>query len=151
MATEIEYKFLVNPEKWQQMEKPEPQTIVQGFLSKSADMVVRVRIMGHQGFLTIKGKTEGLRRSEFEYPIPVDDAEEMIRLFTDKHIRKNRYIVHEKGHDWEVDVFEGKLAGLILAELEVSSEDEKFEKPDWITRDVSTDPNYFNAVLIEKC
>lgn len=151
MATEIEYKFLVDHEKWKTLMKPEPQLIVQGFLSKNEKLVVRVRIMGNHGFLTIKGKTDGIRRSEFEYEIPVNDAEEMIRLFTDKHIRKQRYIIHEHGKDWEVDVFEGKLSGLILAELEVNSETEDFIRPDWITTDVSRDPQYYNAVLIDRC
>jgi CYTH domain-containing protein len=151
MATEIEYKFLIDEKKWAEIPKPEPQLIVQGFLSKSEQLVVRVRIIGNKGMLTIKGKTKGISRTEFEYEIPVSDAEELISEFTDKHIRKLRYVIHERGHDWEIDVFEGKLAGLILAELEVNSEDEQFEKPDWVGQDVSTDPNYYNAVLIDRC
>ncbi len=151
MAIEIEYKFLVNHEKWEKLVKPEPQLIVQGFLSKNEKLVVRVRILGDQGFLTIKGKTSGIRRSEFEYEIPKNEAEEMINLFTDKHIRKQRYVIHEDGKNWEVDVFEGKLEGLILAELEVKSEEEEFTPPDWTTTDVSNDPQYYNAVLIDRC
>ena len=148
---EIEYKFLVNHEIWSKIEKPKPELIVQGYISKSVESTVRVRIKGDNGFLTIKGKTEGITRSEFEYEIPVEDAESMIDLFTDKHIRKHRYEIIVSGKTWEVDEFHGPLEGLILAELEVESEEEKFEKPTWVTDDVSTDSNYFNAVLIDKC
>ena len=148
--TEIEYKFLVDQEIWAKVEKPVPTLIVQGYISKSVDSTVRVRIKGDSGFLTIKGKTEGIRRSEFEYEIPVGDAEAMIDLFTEKHIRKFRYEVIVGGKTWEIDEFHGPLDGLILAELEVESEDEKFEKPIWATEDVSRDPSYFNAVLIDR-
>ena len=148
---EIEYKFLVDAEGWSKLEKPEPTLIVQGYISKSVDSTVRVRIKGDQGFLTIKGKTEGITRSEFEYEIPLEEAETMIELFTDKHIRKHRYEVIVDGKTWEVDEFHGPLEGLILAELEVESEEETFEKPDWVTEDVSTDSDYFNAVLIDRC
>lgn len=147
---EIEYKFLVDRELWERVEKPVPQLIVQGYISKSEESTVRVRIKGDIGFLTIKGKTVGIQRTEFEYEIPVSDAEEMIQLFTEKHIRKYRYEVVVHGKTWEVDEFHGNLEGLILAELEVSSEEEFFEKPHWVTEDVSTDPNYFNAVLIDR-
>lgn len=148
---EIEYKFLVDRDIWSKLDKPEPQLIVQGYISKSVESTVRVRIKGGNGFLTIKGKTVGITRSEFEYEIPIEDAESMIDLFTDKHIRKHRYEVTVAGKTWEVDEFHGPLEGLILAELEVESEEEKFETPSWVTKDVSTDSNYFNAVLIDKC
>jgi CYTH domain-containing protein len=151
MAKEIEYKFLVDAERWAKVTKPEPHLIIQGFLSKSENMVVRVRIMDNQGFLTIKGKSVGLSRTEFEYEIPVEDAQAMLSEFTGKFIRKNRYAVQIGAHCWEVDVFEGNLEGLILAELEVGSETETFDKPEWIGKDVSTDPDYYNAVLIERC
>lgn len=147
---EIEYKFLVDRELWERVEKPVPQLIVQGYISKSEESTVRVRIKGDKGFLTIKGKTVGIQRTEFEYEIPVSDAEEMIQLFTEKHIRKYRYEIVVHGKTWEVDEFHGNLEGLILAELEVTSEEEFFEKPHWVTEDVSTDPNYFNAVLIDR-
>ncbi len=148
---EIEYKFLVDHEIWSKMDKPDPVLIVQGYISKSVESTVRVRIKGDKGFLTIKGKTNGIRRAEFEYEIPVDDAESMIDLFTDKHIRKHRYEVIVAGKTWEVDEFHGPLEGLILAELEVKSEEEQFEKPIWVKEDVSRDSNYFNAVLIDQC
>ena len=148
---EIEYKYLVDAEKWEQLKKPEPSLIVQGYLHKSKEITIRVRIKGDKGYLTIKGQTVGVTRTEFEYEIPVNDAEEMIAQFTDKHICKYRYEIPFGDHLWEVDEFHGKLKGLTLAEIELASEDEAYEKPDWITEDVSTDPNYYNAVLIEKC
>jgi len=148
---EIEYKYLVDTNKWNALKKPEGELIVQGFIYNSKECVVRVRIKGNRGFLTIKGETKGITRQEFEYEIPFEDAEKMIDSFTDKHIRKVRYEIIIGKHTWEVDVFEGALQGLILAELEVDSEDEKFELPEWVTEDVSYDSNYYNAVLIEKC
>ena len=148
---EIEYKFLVDEEAWSNLDKPEPVLIVQGYISKNVDATVRVRIKGDKGYLTIKGKTVGITRSEFEYEIPLQDAEEMVNLFTSKHIRKHRYEIVVDEKTWEVDEFHGKLEGLIVAELEVESEEEAFQKPNWITEDVSTNPDYFNAVLIDRC
>lgn len=151
MGQEIEYKYLVDHVKWAKLEKPEPTLIMQGYISKSPLAVVRVRIKGESGFLTIKGKSEGIERSEFEYEIPLKDAHELINSFTEKQIRKLRYEINHNGNLWEVDVFEGKLDGLILAELEVESIDQTFDTPSWVTKDVSTDPDYFNAVLIDRC
>ena len=151
MAIEIEYKFLVNKEKWNALSKPEPSLIVQTYIHKSKNVTVRVRIKGTSAYLTIKGQTIGVSRSEFEYEIPISDAEEMIEQFSTKHIRKFRYEIPVGKHTWEVDVFKGKLDGLILAEIELNSENEAFEKPDWIAEDVSMDEGYYNAVLIEKC
>jgi len=148
---EIEVKFLVDSEKWNQQSKPTPELIVQGFLHRSKELTVRVRVKGNKGYLTIKGETEGITRTEFEYEIPLSEAEEIISSFTDKHIRKLRYEVEYAGRIWEVDEFKGNLEGLILAELELQRENEQFDKPEWLGDDVSTDPNYYNAVLIEKC
>lgn len=147
---EIEVKYLVDKDKWAKIVKPEPQSILQGFLYKSKELVIRVRVKGSKAFLTIKGATEGLTRSEFEYEIPMNEAREMMDQFIDKYIEKERYEITFKGKVWEVDEFKGKLDGLILAELELSSEDEDFDKPEWITDDVSHDPNYYNANLIEQ-
>jgi len=148
---EIEYKYLVDTEQWKLLDKPAPELIVQGFISKSVESTVRVRIKGDKAYLTIKGKTVGITRQEFEYEIPVYEAEELLDGFTPKQIRKHRYEIQHAGHIWEVDEFHGPLEGLILAELEVGSEDEKFEFPNWVTEDVSTNPAYYNAVLIDKC
>jgi CYTH domain-containing protein len=151
MAVEIEYKFLVDKAAWELLEKPEPSLIVQSYLHKSEKMAIRARIKGAKGYLTLKGATVGVSRTEFEYEIPLSDAEEIIAGFTDKHIRKLRYEIHLGNHIWEVDVFEGNLEGLILAEIELNSEDEHFERPNWIGKDVSTDSSYYNAVLIDRC
>lgn len=151
MGQEIEYKFLVDAKGWEALKKPAPQLIVQSYLHNSKEKTVRVRVKGNQGFLTIKGATEGVTRTEFEFEIPKSEAEEMIAAFDLSHIRKLRYEIPFGNHIWEVDVFEGALAGLVLAEIELNTENEEFAKPDWIAKDVSTDPNYYNAVLIQKC
>lgn len=148
---EIEYKYLVDIEKWNKIVKPKGELIVQGFIYNSKECVVRIRIKGKKGFLTLKGETKGITRKEFEYEIPLNEAEEIIKSFTQKHIRKIRYEIPYHSHIWEIDVFKGPLKGLILAELEVKSENEKFTIPDWVTENVSSDPKYYNAVLIEKC
>lgn len=148
---EIEYKFIVDKKLWDQEDKPKPTRIVQGFLSKSENLVIRIRIKGEKGYLTIKGKSEGITRTEFEYEIPVSEAEKILSEFTNKFIEKDRYEFQYKGKTWEVDEFHGKLEGLIIAELEVNSETEQFDLPPWAIKDVSTDPNYFNAVLIDRC
>lgn len=147
---EIEYKFLVDKAEWSKIEKPVPSKIVQGYLSNKKECTVRIRIKNEKGFLTIKGENKGIVRDEFEYEIPLSEAEKMLDLFVDKKIEKERYPILFEGKKWEVDVFHGKLSGLILAELEVSSKDEQFSRPQWVTEDVSTNPKYFNSVLIER-
>ena len=148
---EIEYKYLVDKAKWNAINKPKGELIVQGFLHNSKECVVRIRIKGFKGFLTIKGETKGITRKEFEYEIPVNEAQDIVDSFISKSIRKIRYEIPLDNRTWEVDVFEGALEGLIIAELEVESESETFKLPDWVTEDVSRDPNYYNAVLIERC
>lgn len=151
MGKEIEYKFLVDQGKWDALVKPTPKLIVQSYLHNTPEKTVRVRVKGDKGYITIKGAAKGLTRTEFEYEIPVSEAEEMIAIFDLPHIRKHRYEIQIDQHLWEVDVFEGELDGLILAEVEVTQEGEFFTKPAWVTEDVSRDPSYFNAVLIQKC
>lgn len=148
---EIERKFLIDHEKWALVEKPEPKHIVQAYLYSSPAKTIRVRTKGSKGFLTIKGATVGISRSEFEYEIPLDEAKQLINQFAEKVIDKHRYEITVGKHLWEIDEFHGKLEGLILAEIELDSEDEIFEKPDWATEDVSLDVQYYNAKLIEKC
>lgn len=148
---EIERKFLVDKEKWALVEKPAPKQIVQAYLVNTPDKTVRVRIKGDKGFLTIKGATIGITRSEFEYEIPLKDAKQLIAQFAEKVIDKQRYEINVGNHLWEIDEFHGKLEGFILAEIELESEDEKFALPEWVTTDVSTDPEYFNSKLIERC
>ena len=148
---EIERKFLVDKKIWDLVEKPKPKKIIQAYLFRSPEKTIRVRTKGNKGFLTIKGKTTGISRSEFEYEIPLKEAEQLISEFADKVILKNRYEIKVGDHLWEIDEFHGKLDGLLIAEIELTSENEYFVKPIWALEDVSTDINYFNAKLIERC
>ena len=148
---EIERKFTVDIEKWNKIEKPEPTQIAQSYLSTNPECTVRVRIKGKKGFLTIKGKTIGISRSEFEYEIPLEEAQQMISTLAEKTLSKLRYEVQIDNHLWEVDLFQGKLDGLIIAEIELNNENEHFTKPDWALEDVSDNIEYYNSRLIEKC
>jgi len=147
MGTEIERKFLVDRNIWH----PEPgrgTRYRQGYLSSEPGSTVRVRIAGRQGFLTIKGSPHGIARLEFEYPIPLADAEQLLNdLCPHPLIEKVRYREPWNGLTWEVDVFEGANAGLILAEIELPTPDWPFTQPPWIGKEVSDDPRYFNAAL----
>jgi adenylate cyclase len=147
MASEIERKFLVPGHLWAKEARPHGIRIIQGYLFGDETGVVRVRIMGTSAFLTIKGRNTGITRAEFEYAIPVADAGEILHQLTPPVIYKTRYVLPSRGKNWEVDVFEGPNAGLIIAELELSSEDEVFEKPAWLGEEVSHDPRYYNAYL----
>ena len=148
MPKEIERKFLVDG-AWT---PPGAGTAFeQGYLSSVAERTVRVRIEGDHAKLTIKGKTSGVSRSEFEYAIPVDDARTMLDELCERPvIVKRRHIVMHAGKKWEVDVFGGENAGLVIAELELASEDEAFEKPEWVRAEVSHDPRYYNSNLVKK-
>lgn len=145
MAAEIERKFLVK-EGWQ------PQTegvrIAQGYLSSVPERTVRVRIKGEKGFLTVKGRNEGTRRAEFEYEIPLLDAEAMLALCEQPLIEKRRFLESYGGFTWEVDVFTGANEGLVVAEIELPTEDAAFIKPHWIGAEVSGDVRYYNSSLI---
>ena len=148
MGIEIERKFLINPEKLPKLING--YTIKQGYIPTHDFTTVRIRIQDKEAFLTIKGKSVGASRLEFEYPIPLSDAETMLEsLCTISLINKTRYLLVHEGHTWEVDVFEGLNKGLILAEIELSSEDEAFVLPDWVTEEVTHDVRYFNSQLIE--
>jgi len=146
MGTEIERKFLVKGNKWQ---KGSISTRCrQGYLPTSDMTVVRVRVFGNQGFLTIKGKTEGISRSEFEYEIPVSDAESLLDSLCERPlIEKTRYRLDHLGVMWEVDVFEGENKGLVLAEVELEDEHQLIAMPEWVSTEVSQDPKYFNSNL----
>lgn len=145
---EIERKFLVNLERWKQVDKPKGKEIIQAYLTNEIEKSIRIRVKDNQAFITVKGKQQGISRQEFEYEIPVSDAKEMIRLFADSTIEKLRYEIPTNHHVWEVDVFKGKLTGLVLAEIELTNENDLFDLPEWIGQEVSTDPNYLNANLI---
>jgi CYTH domain-containing protein len=147
---EIERKFLVDKVLWALQAKPEGQKIKQAYLVNSPEKTIRVRTKGPKGFLTIKGPTVGISRAEYEYESPVHDAEELIQQFAVQSIEKVRYEITVGKHVWEVDEFHGKHAGLMLAEIELSAEDEAFERPEWVTLEVSHDAAYFNSNLIKK-
>ena len=148
---EIERKFTVDSEKWNNIEKPEPIQIFQSYLSTNPECTVRVRIKGKKGFLTIKGKSIGISRSEFEYEIPLEEAKQMINSFAQKTLSKLRYEIQVDNHLWEVDVFKGKLDGLIVAEIELTNENESFTKPEWVIEDVSDNIEFYKSRLIENC
>ncbi|MDF2188932.1 CYTH domain-containing protein [Paraflavitalea sp. CAU 1676] len=147
MTTEIERKFLVKPELWLTVNKGTGKQYVQGYLLTEPGKTIRVRIGGDQGFLTIKGATKGISRSEFEYEIPVADAEQLLKQFCAALVAKTRYEIEHKGKHWEVDVFAGDNEGLVVAEIELAAEDEAFELPDWVDQEVSDDERYYNAYL----
>ena len=146
MATEIERKFLVVGTEWRQSA---PTSIIQGYLCRAKERTVRVRIAGDRAFLTIKGLTVGASRPEFEYEIPRADAEEMLPLCDGPLVEKQRHVVLHKGDQWEIDEFTGENAGLIVAELELASEDQSFERPSWLGEEVTHDPRYLNSHLAE--
>jgi CYTH domain-containing protein len=147
MGKEIERKFLVNHQRWAEADKTEGCLFRQGYLSTDQHKTIRVRVAGDQGTLTIKGLTTGASRTEFEYSIPVKDAIELVDQFAETALSKIRYEVVFAGKCWEVDVFLGENQGLIVAELELESETETFELPDWIDQEVTDDPRYYNANL----
>lgn len=147
---EIERKFLVNNLIEEALIGLTPKRIQQGYLLNSEEKTVRVRTKGEKGYLTIKGKTTGISRSEYEYEIPIQEAEAMLHSFCPSTLIKDRYELNHKNHLWEIDVFHGKLSGLIVAEIELQDEHEHFEKPNWLKEEVSYDPSYFNAKLIER-
>ena len=145
---EVERKFLVKDASIIAIASLK-RRIIQGYLCSDAARSVRVRICEDEAFLTIKGATNerGWSRYEFEQPIPLVDAEELIKLCLPSLIEKDRYEVSNKDHTWEVDVFHGANEGLIMAEIELSSEDETFDLPEWVGREVSGNANYYNAQL----
>lgn len=147
MASEIERKFLVNRDLWDAIEKPKAIFIKQAFVLQQDKKVARARIKADKAYLTIKGKSKGISRLEFEYEIPISDAEEMISELAGPSIEKDRYEISFERHLWEVDVFFGENEGLIVAEIELTAEDEVFEKPEWVGEEVSDDSRYFNSNL----
>ncbi len=149
MAKEIERKFLVASEDWRALARGTRYR--QGYLWTVKKRTVRVRTIDNKGFLTVKGVTVGATRSEYEYEIPAADADEMLNDLCEKPIiEKNRYKIPLGGVTWEVDEFLGVNDGLIVAEVELQSEDQSFPKPDWIGEEVTDDPRYFNANLITR-
>lgn len=149
MGVEIERKFLVNKEKWSKINKPKSLTIKQGYLHNSIEKCVRIRTKEEKGFLTIKGENSGIKRTEFEYEIPYSEAEEMLNQFCDKFIHKKRYEIQFNDKIWEVDEFLSPNPDLILAEIELKSENQAFDLPEWVEQEVSDDPKYYNANMLK--
>lgn len=150
MPQEIERKFLVEGEFRSQAFKAE--RITQGYLSSVAERTVRIRIKGDQGFITIKGKSsgDGIVRYEWEKEITLADARELLELCEPGVIDKTRYLVRAGKHIFEVDEFYGENEGLVMAEIELGNENESFEKPDWLGKEVTGDLRYYNAMLARK-
>lgn len=147
MGIEIERKFLVRGDAWRAL--GEPVLLRQGYLSSSAARVVRVRIEGGQGVLTVKGPNAGASRGEWEYPIPLADAAQLLDSLCEQPlIEKYRRRIEFDGMVWEVDEFLGANAGLLVAEIELLSEDQPFTKPDWIGDEVTGQAQYYNSSLI---
>lgn len=144
---EIERKFLVNDESYKGLASS-VHKIAQGYLSDSKNATVRIRILDDKAFLTVKGLTTGITRKEYEYQIPIEDAEEMLKMCGGKIIEKYRYIVKKDGMIWEIDEFKGMLEGLVIAEIELQSEGSEYTKPSFIGLEVSGDPVYYNSNLI---
>ena len=144
MAVEIERKFRVTGDAWR---NDSGVLYRQGYLNRDKLRTVRIRIAGDAAFLTIKGKSTGATRAEFEYPVPMDDAQALLALCDGPLIEKTRYVVLHAGHRWEVDEFAGDNAGLVVAELELSAEDEAFDAPAWLGPEVTHDARYFNSNL----
>lgn len=148
MGIEIERKFLVRGDAWKAL--GEPVFFRQGYLSSHKERVVRVRIEGERAVMTIKGRNVGATRGEWEYPIPLADAVELLDgLCEQPLIEKYRRCIDFAGNVWEVDEFLGANAGLVVAEIELGSEDQVFDKPEWVAEDVTDDLRYLNSNLIK--
>ena len=146
MPEEIERKFLVKGDSWRKLAQPE--LFRQGYLAASGNCLVRLRTEGNRGVLTIKGKRRGIAGSEFEYEIPLADCEAMLSSLALPGINeKRRYRIFFEGDEWVIDEFLGENSGLIVAEIELSSETQSFAKPDWVGEEVSLDSRYTNYSL----
>ena len=148
MAIEIERKFLLKNSDWKRPESKGIE-IIQGYLNSNKNRTVRIRVKGEIGLITVKGKTINASRKEYEYQIPLEDAKEMLQLCEQPIIEKVRFEIQHNQKIWEVDEFKGINEGLVLAEIELDDEDEKFELPNWIGEEVTLDTRYYNSNLIE--
>jgi len=149
MGKEIERKFLVKGGSWRGLAQGKHYR--QGYLSTVKERTVRVRTAGDKGYITVKGISTGASRSEYEYEIPTVDANEMLDKLCERPlIEKTRYRIPQDGLVWEIDEFEGDNRGLITAEVELKDEKQSVRLPDWIDKEVTDDPRYFNANLVAK-
>jgi adenylate cyclase len=147
MGIEIERKFLVNKDLWNALEKPEGKFYRQGYLTTVPDKTIRVRLTDSGAYLTIKGRSTGATRSEYEYKIPDNEAKELLDNFAVAELTKFRYTMAYQNKIWEVDEFLGDNQGLIVAEIELDSETETFELPAWIAKEVTGEEKYYNSNL----
>lgn len=144
MGTEIERKFLVEGSDWRQGNSVR---LTQCYLNRDKHRTVRIRIAGGKAFLTIKSVTQGATRAEFEYEIPVVDARQMLKFSDGPIVEKDRHAIVHEGFKWEVDEFLGDNAGLIMAEIELTAEEQPFSRPPWLGREVTHDMRYYNSNL----
>jgi len=150
VGVEIERKFRVRDDAWRDA-GDEGTSIRQGYLSLEPERTVRVRLAGDRGTLTVKGRTRGATRAEFEFAIPADEAQALLEgLCLRPLIEKTRYRIAHGAHVFEVDVFAGENEGLVLAEVELDDEDERVELPAWIGEEVTGDPRFYNAQLVRE-
>lgn len=147
MGVEIERKYLVNKTRWEKLNKPKGKFLRQGYLIAEPNKTIRVRLSGETAYLTIKGISEGASRLEFEYEIPFEEGRELLDKFSVSDLTKTRYEIKFGNNVWEVDEFLDKNAGLIVAEIELSNEDENFDIPDWIESQVTGEEKYYNSNL----
>lgn len=148
MAKEIERKYLIDIQHWNYQGRP--VEMKQAYLAIDNDKVIRVRVADDKAFITIKANTKGITRDEYEYAIPVADANEMMKLALGNVVSKTRYMYEFGNKTWEIDVFDQENTGLVVAEIELISEDEEFKKPSWLMEEVSTDVKYYNFNLSQK-
>lgn len=150
MPYEIERKFLINDPQFVE-NLNNGKKILQGYLSLDADRIVRVRTKGDKAFLTIKSRQSGISRLEYEYEIPTTHAQEILENMCIRPlIEKTRYTYAYEGHEWEIDVFDGVFAGIIVAEIELNSEEETFEKPSWVGKEVTHEKSYNNGEMVKQ-
>ncbi|OQP47323.1 adenylate cyclase [Niastella yeongjuensis] len=150
MGIEIERKFLVNKEKWNQVKKEKRSLYRQGYIVSDPEKTIRVRLTDNEAFLTIKGLSVGASRPEFEYSIPVDEAQQLLDGFCDTVVSKIRNFITYDNKLWEVDEFHGDNEGLIVAEIELDDENESFSRPEWISEEVTSEKKYSNSNLAKK-
>lgn len=148
MGIEIERKYIASSAPDAAWRGHPAVRVAQGYLSTEVERTVRIRVIGDEAFITVKGPSVGATRAEFEYPIPVADADEMLRMCKPSVVEKLRRRIQVDGKVWDVDEFLGANLGLNVAEIELASEDEPFTKPDWVGAEVTDDKRYFNSCLI---
>lgn len=149
MGLEIERKFIVTSDNYKTEKVIDKIDITQGYVTLDREKVIRIRIADDQAFLTLKGLATKITRHEFEYSVPVDEAREMLKLFCFQPIiKKIRYLIQHNHHLWEIDEFHNQNSGLVIAEIELDSEDEDFSKPNFIGKEVTSDPRYYNFNLV---